>query len=61
MGIQLTRLQKYYLYYTGSFLFFILALAVLEQHGMPPRWIGYAFLLCARHGRDLEGGSPSVS
>ena len=44
MGIQLTRLQKYYLYYTGSFLFFILALAVLEQHGMPPRWIGYAFL-----------------
>lgn len=40
----LTRLQRYYLYYTGSFLFFIGALAVLEQHGMPPRWIGYAFL-----------------
>ncbi len=40
----LTRLQRYYLYYTGSFLLFVLALAVLEQHGMPPRWIGYAFL-----------------
>lgn len=40
----LTRLQRYYLYYTASFLAFIGALAVLEQHGMPPRWIGYAFL-----------------
>lgn len=40
----LTKLQRYYLYYTASFLVFIGALAVLEQHGMPPRWIGYAFL-----------------
>jgi len=40
----MTRLQRYYLYYTGSFLMFIVALAYLEQHGMPPRWIGYAFL-----------------
>ncbi|WP_153130945.1 sodium:solute symporter family protein [Dechloromonas hortensis] len=40
----LTKLQRYYLYYTASFLAFIGALAVLEQHGMPPRWIGYAFL-----------------
>jgi cation/acetate symporter len=40
----LTKLQRYYLYYTGSFLLFVLALAVLERHGMPPRWIGYAFL-----------------
>jgi cation/acetate symporter len=40
----LTKLQRYYLYYTGSFLAFIGALAVLEQHGMPPRWIGYSFL-----------------
>lgn len=45
MKLQLTRLQRYYLYYTGSFLFFILILALLEQHGMPPRWIGYAFLV----------------
>ncbi len=40
----LSRLQRYYLYYTGAFLLFILGLAVLEQHGMPPRWIGYSFL-----------------
>ena len=39
-----TRLQRYYLMYTGSFLVFIFALWVLERHGMPPRWIGYAFL-----------------
>jgi cation/acetate symporter len=40
----LTRLQRYYLLYTGGFLLFVGALAVLEEHGMPPRWIGYAFL-----------------
>jgi cation/acetate symporter len=40
----LTRLQRYYLYYTGTFALFIALLALLEQHGMPPRWIGYAFL-----------------
>lgn len=40
----LSRLQRYYLYYTGAFLLFVLGLAVLEQHGMPPRWIGYSFL-----------------
>jgi cation/acetate symporter len=44
MFASLTRLQRYYLYYTGCFLAFIGGLAVLEQHGMPPRWIGYAFL-----------------
>ncbi len=41
----LTRLQRYYLLYTGGFLLFVGALAVLEEHGMPPRWIGYAFLI----------------
>src|SRR5574343_1507387 len=41
----LTRLQRYYLIYTGGFLAFIGALAILEQHGMPPRWVGYAFLI----------------
>jgi cation/acetate symporter len=44
MFSSLTRLQRYYLYYTGSFLAFVGALALLEKHGMPPRWIGYAFL-----------------
>lgn len=41
---QLTRIQRYYLYYAGSFLAFVAGLAVLEDHGMPPRWIGYSFL-----------------
>ncbi len=41
---RLTRLQRYYLYYTGCFFLFIASLAILEKHGMPPRWIGYAFL-----------------
>lgn len=40
----LTKLQRYYLYYTGCFLSFVAALAILERYGMPPRWIGYAFL-----------------
>ena len=41
----LTRLQRYYLLYTGGFLMFVGSLAVLEEHGMPPRWIGYSFLI----------------
>jgi cation/acetate symporter len=38
------ELRRYYTFYTGGFFLFILALAVLEQYGMPPRWIGYSFL-----------------
>jgi cation/acetate symporter len=38
------RLRNYYLGYTGAFIALILALALLERQGMPPRWIGYAFL-----------------
>jgi cation/acetate symporter len=38
-------LKRYYLFYSGGFLLFVAALAVLEQHGMPPRWIGYSFLI----------------
>ena len=30
----LTKLQRYYLYYTGSFLFFVGALAVLDLHSL---------------------------
>lgn len=41
----LTRLQRYYLYYTVVFVLFVLTLALLERHGMPPRWVGYAFLV----------------
>lgn len=38
------QLRRYFLFYTGGFLLFLLALTVLEQHGMPPRWIGYSFI-----------------
>ncbi|MBW7900340.1 MAG: VC_2705 family sodium/solute symporter [Rhodocyclaceae bacterium] len=38
------RLRGYYLAYTGGFVVLIAALALLERQGMPPRWIGYAFL-----------------
>lgn len=38
------QLRRYYTLYTASFFVFIVALGVLEQYGMPPRWIGYAFL-----------------
>ncbi len=44
MGRKLTRLQRYYLMYTVGFLLFVGALVLLEKWGMPPRWIGYAFL-----------------
>ncbi len=44
MLASLSRLQRYYLGYTGCFLLFVLLLAVLEHQGMPPRWVGYAFL-----------------
>ena len=39
-----SALRRYYLLYSLSFLAFILTLGILEQYGMPPRWIGYAFL-----------------
>jgi cation/acetate symporter len=38
------QLRRYYTYYTGGYLAFVAALAVLEFYGMPPRWIGYSFL-----------------
>jgi cation/acetate symporter len=38
-------LKKYYTFYTGGFITFIFALAILEQLGMPRAWIGYTFLL----------------
>jgi cation/acetate symporter len=37
-------LNKVYTWYTGGFVAFVIALAILEQMGMPKAWIGYAFL-----------------
>ncbi|MGE5490843.1 MAG: VC_2705 family sodium/solute symporter [Actinomycetota bacterium] len=39
-----TRLHRYYGLYTVGFMLLVGTLAVLEQHGMPARWIGYTFL-----------------
>jgi cation/acetate symporter len=38
------QLKKYYTFYTGGFIAFVIVLAVLEQLGLPPKWIGYIFL-----------------
>jgi cation/acetate symporter len=38
------RLKKYYSFYTGGFVLFVLALAVAEYMGMPDQWIGWTFM-----------------
>jgi cation/acetate symporter len=38
------QLKKYYSFYTGGFILFLLALAAAEQMGMSRAWIGYWFL-----------------
>lgn len=37
-------LNKVYGFYTGGFIAFVIALAILEQMGLPKAWIGYIFL-----------------
>ena len=39
-----SQLNKVYTWYTGGFIAFVIALAVLEQMGLPKAWIGYIFL-----------------
>jgi len=39
-----SQLKKYYSFYTGGFIAFVIALAVAEQLGMSREWIGYWFL-----------------
>ena len=39
-----SQLKKYYSFYTGGFLIFLVALAIAEQMGMSRQWIGYWFL-----------------
>ncbi len=38
------QLKKYYSFYTGGFIAFVIVLAILEQMGVPNRIIGYIFL-----------------
>ncbi len=40
-----SQLHKVYTWYTGGFVVFIIALAILEQMGLPRNWIGFIFLL----------------
>ena len=39
------NLGTVYRWYIGAFVLFVVALAVLEQLGLPRRWIGFIFLL----------------
>ena len=39
------QLKKYYTFYTGGFLVFIVLLAIAEQMGLPRKYIGYTFLV----------------
>src|SRR3712207_1757528 len=39
-----SQLKKYYSFYTGGFIAFLLVLAVAEQMRLSREWIGYAFL-----------------
>ena len=40
----LDNLGKIYMFYTGGFFGFVAVLAVLEQLGVPNKWIGYGFV-----------------
>ncbi len=39
------QLKKYYTFYTGGFVGFVVLLAIAEQMGMSSKWIGYCFLI----------------
>ncbi len=39
-----SQLKRYYTFYTGGFIAFVIAIAIAEQMGLPRRFIGYAFL-----------------
>ncbi len=39
-----SQLKKYYSFYTGGFIAFVILLAIAEQMGMSRAWIGYWFL-----------------
>jgi cation/acetate symporter len=39
-----SQLKKYYTWYTGGFIAFVILLAIAEKLGLPRVWIGYVFL-----------------
>ncbi|MBK8325040.1 MAG: cation acetate symporter [Betaproteobacteria bacterium] len=38
------QLKKYYTFYTGGFVAFVVILAIAEKMGVPNKWLGYCFL-----------------
>src|SRR6266545_1481166 len=38
-------LKRYYTFYTGGFIAFLIVLAIAEQMGLSRKWIGYIFLM----------------
>ena len=38
------QLKKYYTFYTGGFVAFVVLLAIAEKMGVPNKWLGYCFL-----------------
>ncbi|MFN0186636.1 MAG: VC_2705 family sodium/solute symporter, partial [Aquabacterium sp.] len=40
-----SQLNKVYTWYTGGFVVFVVAVAILEQMGLPRAWIGFTFLI----------------
>ncbi len=46
-GAFFAQLKKAYTWYTGGFIVFVIVLAILEQMGLPRRWIGYIFLIAS--------------
>jgi len=40
-----SQLKKYYTFYTGGFILFVIVLGILEQMGVPNKILGYIFLL----------------
>ena len=40
-----SQLNRVYAWFSGAFVAFIVVLAILEQMGLPKRWIGFTFLL----------------
>ena len=43
-GDFISNLGRIYAYYTGGFFAFVIVLGILEQLGVPNRWIGYGFV-----------------
>ncbi len=43
-GDFISNLGRIYTYYTGGFFGFVIVLAILEQLGVPNKWIGYGFV-----------------